>query len=556
MKSRRRDPEGVCSVAIFHLNVRGVSLSRGSSAVKSAAYQSGVALTRTATGERCRYARAERVDLAAVVLPEGAPEALRDRSTLWNAAEAADMGRPGSHLVARRVEVAIPAELSRERAEALVMGFASRAAESGHAVDVAIHGLGTANPHAHILESELALSGSYDPDSASSAFVAPEGPRNEKRYLCRDSEGNEEWLTPEEWRPVKAEWSKVYNYEDGTRRTKAEARAAGLNPTKDRTSPSPVAKVTRAGGESSLDAAKTELVALRAQWAKEANAAIEAQEREDGVEAGTYGRIDHRSNAERGLDAEPTRHEGYAVAAMEARAEAEARREGRRYEPSTDRRAENAAIAARNEEYSARVAGLEAERDAAEASARPLVITTDMLDLAEARRDVAAAYTIRDVLRNETTITPAESVAIRDAYERPRAAAFDVAGRTKTGDVVRDALEEARSAVADTEDTPGRGASLPDVLDRLRGFLARTIAAMAAIRSRIERELGRKQTEQERERTAREAIEEVREARERERSDYRASRSEEAARRLEEAAWDEVKAAKRAAEEPDRLPRL
>ncbi|MGN0287583.1 MAG: MobA/MobL family protein, partial [Atopobiaceae bacterium] len=222
-------------MAIFHLNVRGVSLSRGSSAVKSAAYQSGEALTRTATGERCRYGRSERVDFVAVVLPDGAPEALRDREALWNAAEAAEMGRQrgGAHLVARRVEVAIPAELSRERAEALVMGFARHAAERGHAADVAIHGLGTGNPHAHILESELGLSGSYDPDSPSSAFSVPNGPRNEKRYLCRNAEGNEEWLTPEEWRPVKAEWSKVYNYEDGTRRTKAEARAAGLNPTKD-----------------------------------------------------------------------------------------------------------------------------------------------------------------------------------------------------------------------------------------------------------------------------------------------------------------------------------
>jgi hypothetical protein len=438
------------------------------------------------------------------------------------------------------------------------MGHARRvAAETGHAVDVAIHGLGTANPHAHLLETELGLSGSYDPDNPSSAFVATGKPKNVKTYLVRDGNGAEKWLTPKQLRPVKATWAKVYTYADGVRRTKAEAMADGMDPTKDRKSASPVSRVTRDDGESSIEHAKAELVELRAEWAREANWALAEQEREDGVAPATYGRIDHRSNAERGMDAEPTAHEGCAVRGIEARAEREAERDGRKYEPVTDVRVNNLAVMARNDAYSRRLSALEAKaRYEAESTTRPLVVTSDMLELPEARRDIAAAYAVRDDLRDEMTITPAESVSIRDAYERPRAAAFDVAGRTKTGDVVADALDEARSAVADAEDEAGRGAALTDVLARLRSFLSRVITAMAAMRSMAEAELCREQTARERERTAREAMREAAIVCESEREGGSASRSEEAERWLVEAAREEVAAAKRAAEEPDRMPRL
>jgi hypothetical protein len=498
----------VGDVAIYHLNVRGVSLSRGSSAVKSAAYQSGETLTRALTGESCHYARSERVSFSTVVLPDGAPEELRDRATLWNAAEAADATRPGSHLVARRVEVAIPRELSRERAVSLVVAYARHATGEGRAVDVAIHGMGTQNPHAHVLETTLGLSGSYDPDSPSSAFSVPEKPKNVKTYLVRDQAGNERWMTAEQWRPVKSTWAKVYTYADGVRRTKSEAKTDGLNPTRDRASASPVSRVTKAGGGNALEEAKSELVRRRAEWARMANEALAEQEREDHVEPGRYGRIDHRSNAVRDLDAEPTRHEGYAVSAIEARAKAEAERDGAEYVPVTNIRAENAETMARNAEYRARLAELEAKRDAlAVESARsamaaeladptatrpvPTIGTPEhegepssassslavapVITYDEAREDVAALNAVLDGALAAGEVSFDDAVELRAASIDPEAAS-----KRAGGDAVKEAADAAnaavRSVVGDGHETLAE--LLAAALASLRAYVARLLVIM------------------------------------------------------------------------------
>ena len=501
-------------MAIYHYNARGISQSRGSSAVKSAAYQSGETLTRALTGEHCRYSRAERVSFAAVVLPPGAPVELADRATLWNAAEAADAARPGSHLVARRIVVAIPRELSTDRAVSLVMEHARRtAAETGHAVDVAIHGLGTDNPHAHELETAMALSGSYEPDSAMAAFATSEERANVKRYLCRDEAGNEAWLTPEEWRPVKAAWAKVFNYRDGIRRTKAEAKADGLNPTRDRTSASPVSSVRKADGVSSLASAQVELEQRRALWEDAANEALAAQELEDGVETGTYGRIDHRSNAVRDLDAEPTRHEGYAVSAIEARAKAEAERDGAEYVPVTNVRAENAETMARNAEYRANLAELEAERDAVavgsarspraaeradptaarpaltvgtperEAEPSPAPVVAPIITYDEARKDVAALDSALDDARKAGEVSIVDAMDLREASTSPRAAAARMGHFG--GDAVKGAADEANEATraAEKDGHPTLSELLNAALARLRSYVARLLVIMELVRT-------------------------------------------------------------------------
>ena len=60
-------------MAIYHLNARGIAPARGSSAVASAAYQSGETLRDEATGELKRYARAERIADTGIVLPKVRP---------------------------------------------------------------------------------------------------------------------------------------------------------------------------------------------------------------------------------------------------------------------------------------------------------------------------------------------------------------------------------------------------------------------------------------------------------------------------------------------------
>ena len=137
-------------MAIYHLSAQALSRSRGASAVAAAAYRSGSDLLDERTGERHDYSRRRGVDAAEIVAPEGAPGWALGRATLWNAAEGAE--RRKNSQVAREVRVAIPSELGRGESRDLVREFArEQFAARGMVADIAWHGAGGENPHAHIL---------------------------------------------------------------------------------------------------------------------------------------------------------------------------------------------------------------------------------------------------------------------------------------------------------------------------------------------------------------------------------------------------------------------
>lgn len=71
----------------------------------------------------------------------------------------------------------------------------------------------------------------------------------------------------------------------------------------------------------------------RGRWAEVQNLALE--------QAQVAERVDHRSNERRGIDQAPTRHMGPAASAIEAKAEREAKRDGRTYKPVTEVGAHN-----------------------------------------------------------------------------------------------------------------------------------------------------------------------------------------------------------------------
>lgn len=286
-------------MAIYHLNVRGVAPSRGSSAVASASYQSGQTLVDERTGERCDYARKERVVGCGIEPPDGAPAWAADRQRLWNEATRAHGG--GTELVARRWEFALPRELSPEERRQCVMDFCAARTAKGHVCDWAIHDDGDGNPHAHVLETALPL--------GSDGFERPAAPRSEKCYLCRNERGEERVIPSSEWKTAKGEWAKVFRYEvggDEVRLTKAEAEARGLT-NQDRVSKSPVATMQRVGGGNSLEDAKAELRVARKAWADIANRRLAEHAARTNTEAVT---IDHRSFKERGIEYVPTVHEG------------------------------------------------------------------------------------------------------------------------------------------------------------------------------------------------------------------------------------------------------
>lgn len=280
-------------MAIYHLNARGVSPARGSSAVASAAYQSGETLRDETTGDLKRYARKERIADTGLALPDGAPEWNRQR--LWNEATRSHVG--GTELVAKRYEFALPRELNLDEQRACVLDFCGLFKDK--ACDWAIHDSGDGNPHAHVLVSALKL--------GAEGFERPKAQKSTKVYLCRRPDGSDVMVAAKDWKAAKAEGiEKVYNFKDGERRTMSQAEAQGLTKD-DRKTKTPVAVTAKMDGAKAFDAEKAELKRVRASWAQIANKRLaEHAARHDEVAV----TIDHRSFEDRKIEYVPTVHEG------------------------------------------------------------------------------------------------------------------------------------------------------------------------------------------------------------------------------------------------------
>lgn len=141
-------------MASFHLAVKTVSRSAGRSATAAAAYRAGVEIADERTGIVHDYTRKQGIEHREIVAPADAPEWVRDRSALWNAAERAETRKNST--VAREYEIALPAELSADERRTLTLDLAREiSARHGVAVDVAIHAPGREgdqrNHHAHLL---------------------------------------------------------------------------------------------------------------------------------------------------------------------------------------------------------------------------------------------------------------------------------------------------------------------------------------------------------------------------------------------------------------------
>ncbi|MBQ6205910.1 MAG: MobA/MobL family protein, partial [Oscillospiraceae bacterium] len=134
--------------------------------------------------------------------------------------------------------------------------------------------------------------------------------KTEKEYLCvRD--GEERGFTAKEFKAAQAEgWEKQYRYKVGRKKVymaPSEAEAKGLT----RLSKHP--KSSKYGRQNPISErwnSEEQLVLWRKAWADVTNRFLER--------AGNQERVDHRSHAERGLDEQPTVHEGITARAMEA----------------------------------------------------------------------------------------------------------------------------------------------------------------------------------------------------------------------------------------------
>ena len=284
-------------MAIYHLEAKVVSRGAGRSAVAASAYLSCSRLYNDYDGIQHDYTKKQGLVWQEVFLPEYAPQEWQDREKFWNAVEEVETAKDSR--LAREFVVALPIELNREEQIELLQEFIrEQFVADGMCADAAIHDTDGRNPHAHILLTVRPLD-----EQGHWQY------KTEKEYLCMRN-GEERGFTAAEFKAAQNErWEKQYPYKVGKKKVymvPSEADAQGLV----RADKHP--KSTRYGRQNPISErwnSEEQLAAWRAAWADVSNRYLERAGREE--------RIDHRSNAARGLDEIPTIHEGAAARALE-----------------------------------------------------------------------------------------------------------------------------------------------------------------------------------------------------------------------------------------------
>ena len=286
-------------MAIDHMQAKVVSRGKGRSAVAASAYMSCSSMTNEYDGVYHDYTRKKGLMWERVFLPENAPVEWQDRAILWNAVEDAEKSKDSR--LAREFVVALPRELNQDQQIALVTEYIQQQfVADGMCADVGIHDPDPPghNPHAHILLIIRPLD-----EQGKWQY------KTEKEYLCIRG-GEERGFTAAEFLHAQDEgWEKQYPYLVGKKKvymTTADGEAQGLK----RASKHP--KSTTYGRQNPITErwnSESQLILWRSAWADIVNLHLER--------VGSTERVDHRSHAERGLDEQPTIHEGVAARAME-----------------------------------------------------------------------------------------------------------------------------------------------------------------------------------------------------------------------------------------------
>lgn len=276
-----------------------VSRGAGRSAVAAAAYLSCSRMLNEYDGVQHDYTRKQGLGWRQVFLPATAPAEWQDRETLWNAVEETETAKDSR--LAREFVAALPIELSREKQIQLLQDFIKEQfVADGMCADAAIHDPYPPghNPHAHILLTVRPLD-----EKGKWQY------KTEKEYLCV-KDGEERGFTAAEFKQAQADgWEKQYQYKVGKKKVymaPSAAQAQGY----ERVSKYP--KSTKYGRQNPISErwnSEEQLVFWRKAWADVTNLHLER--------AGQEERIDHRSHAERGLEEQPTIHEGVIARALE-----------------------------------------------------------------------------------------------------------------------------------------------------------------------------------------------------------------------------------------------
>ena len=187
-------------MAIYHFSAKVISRANGSSAVASAAYRAAERLHDDRLGRDHDFSNKAGVVHSEIMLPEGAPERLNDRATLWNEVEAGEKRKDAQ--LAREVEFSIPRELNQQQGVQLAREFVEKQFVERGGTVIAIGGSATnfgrflnvpmedhlAENGAHLPDTKF-----YTPGSVLRAKVEIAIARGKKLHDKRETEKQRDW---------------------------------------------------------------------------------------------------------------------------------------------------------------------------------------------------------------------------------------------------------------------------------------------------------------------------------------------------------------------------
>ena len=284
-------------MAIYHFEAKVITRSVGRSAVAAAAYASCSEIYNDYDGVHHDYTKKGGLVHSEILLPPNAPKEWNARSELWNAVETAEKSKNSQ--LARELIVALPVELKSDEWIEMLRDFISENCISkGMCADFNIHDTDGHNPHAHILLTMRPL-------DEKGKWQA----KTQKEYLCKRGD-EERGFTATEFKTVQVDgWEKQYQYKVGKKKiymTPSEAEAQNL----ERVSKNP--KSTRFGRQNPICAewnSEEQILIFRKAWEEAVNKSLEQKH----IDA----RIDCRSFEDRGIDEQPTIHEGVTARIIE-----------------------------------------------------------------------------------------------------------------------------------------------------------------------------------------------------------------------------------------------
>lgn len=284
-------------MAIYHFEAKVITRGTGRSVVAAAAYASCSQIYNDYDGVIHDYTRKQGCVYSEILLPLNAPTEWQDRAELWNAVEAAEKSKDSR--LARELIVALPVELKLDGWKSILHKFIKEnCVDKGMCADVNIHDTDGHNPHAHILLTVRPL----DDKGKWQA-------KTQKEYLCkRDDE--ERGFTADEFKSAQADgWEKQYQYFVGKKKmymTPSEAKLQNL----ERASKYP--KSTRYGRQNPICAewnSEEQVLQWREAWEDVVNLELKQKQFNE--------RVDCRSFKLRGIDEQPTIHEGVTARIIE-----------------------------------------------------------------------------------------------------------------------------------------------------------------------------------------------------------------------------------------------